>query len=123
MAFSIEARVPHLSNGTIDLGLRLPPRWQVRGGWTKYALRCAMKGILPEEILWDRFKLGFAVPQGRWVERSRNEITAWLNELPAGVPVNVKSLIAGIDRGLGNEPWFWKAISVGLWMRFMNVEV
>ena len=38
---------------------------KLRGWTTKYVLREAMKGILPESILRRR-KMGFPVPLGRW---------------------------------------------------------
>ena len=123
MAFSIEARVPHLSNGTIDLGLSLPPHWQVRQGWTKYALRRAMEGRLPDEILWNRVKRGFAVPQKLWVDKIRAPLKGWLGELPFGSPLKPKAVLTALERGRGGEPWLWRVVSVGLWMRFCEVGV
>jgi asparagine synthase (glutamine-hydrolysing) len=59
MAYRVEARVPLLSVGLVDLALRLPLHWKVRNGWTKYALRAAMGDLLPDEILWCQYKRGF----------------------------------------------------------------
>jgi asparagine synthase (glutamine-hydrolysing) len=65
MAASIESRVPFLDHKLVEYTARLPERMKLRGLTTKYILRRAMKGILPEEIL-SRSKMGFPVPVGAW---------------------------------------------------------
>lgn len=59
MAFSVESRVPHLSKIMLDYALRLPLDWRVRNGWTKFSVRKAMIGKLPDEILWSNQKKDF----------------------------------------------------------------
>jgi asparagine synthase (glutamine-hydrolysing) len=66
MAASIESRVPFLDHRLVELTARMPVRMKLRGKNTKFLLREAMKGILPEEIL-NRPKMGFPVPLGRWL--------------------------------------------------------
>jgi asparagine synthase (glutamine-hydrolysing) len=65
MAASIESRVPFLDHKLVEYTARLPERLKLRGLTTKYILRKAMKGLLPEEIL-SRSKMGFPVPVGAW---------------------------------------------------------
>ena len=122
MAFGVEARVPLLSIGMVDLGLQLPLCWKVRNGWTKYALRVAMEGRLPREIVWSRRKRGFEVPQRRWVEATRAQIGQWLADLPPNSPVSGSELLACIDAGRGGAQWLWRCLSVALWMRFSGVR-
>lgn len=116
MAFSVESRVPHLSNVMLDFALKLPLKWRVRNGWTKYSVRKAMEGRLPSEILWSTKKQGFPVPQKFWVDKLRNDIEKWLTS-NSGVKsiVNTKAIIDAIDNGKGNQPHLWRAISFGLW--------
>ena len=116
MAFSVEGRVPHLSTVMLDFALKLPLKWRVRNGWTKYSVRKAMEGRLPSEILWSTKKQGFPVPQKFWVDKLRNDIAEWLNE-SSGVRsiVNANAIIKAIDKGKGNQPHLWRAISLGLW--------
>jgi asparagine synthase (glutamine-hydrolysing) len=59
MAHSIEARVPFLDYHLIDFLFTLPDHWRINGIWTKYILRQAMKGILPELIRTRMDKIGF----------------------------------------------------------------
>src|SRR5262249_8360011 len=65
MAASIESRVPFLDHKLVEFTAALPDRLKLRGWTTKYVLRKAMKGVLPEPIL-ARPKMGFPVPIGKW---------------------------------------------------------
>jgi asparagine synthase (glutamine-hydrolysing) len=65
MATSIESRVPFLDHKLVEFTCSLPERLKLRGGTTKYILREAMKGILPQQIL-SRPKMGFPVPIAAW---------------------------------------------------------
>ena len=51
MATSIESRVPFLDRDLVDFTTRLPTHMKLRGTTTKYVLRKAMQGIVPEDIL------------------------------------------------------------------------
>ena len=66
MAHSLEARVPFLDRAVVELARRIPPRLRLRHLRTKYMLRRAMAGRLPEPILRQR-KLGFNVPLAGWL--------------------------------------------------------
>ncbi|MHA1185408.1 MAG: asparagine synthase (glutamine-hydrolyzing) [Candidatus Heimdallarchaeota archaeon] len=67
MAFSIEARVPFLDHNLVTYFLALPPSYKIRNGLTKWIFRESMKGITPGEILLRRDKIGFAVPENKWL--------------------------------------------------------
>lgn len=65
MANSLEARSPFLDHHLMEFCARLPSNYKVRGFHTKYILKKALRGILPDEIL-KRGKMGFGVPIGVW---------------------------------------------------------
>ena len=69
MAFSLEARVPLLDHKLVEYGISLPDDLKVRNGWSKYALRQAMRGLLPESVRLRKSKLGFAAPDHSWLSR------------------------------------------------------
>lgn len=73
-AFSLEARVPFLDHRLVEFIFSLPMDQRIRNGWTKYILRQAMKGILPEEIRLRRSKIGFAVPEFDWMVKNKKLI-------------------------------------------------
>jgi asparagine synthase (glutamine-hydrolysing) len=78
MAASIESRVPFLDHKLVEFTARLPERLKLRGWTTKYVLRRAMKGVLPEAIL-TRPKMGFPVPLGAWLRgRYRNVLDEYV---------------------------------------------
>src|SRR4029077_8597455 len=61
MAHSIETRVPLLDHKLVEFAATIPPEMNLRGGTTKYILKRAMQGILPDRII-NRPKQGFAIP-------------------------------------------------------------
>jgi asparagine synthase (glutamine-hydrolysing) len=67
MAHGLEARCPFLDINVVDFVRRIPSSFKLRGGITKYLLRKAVRGLIPDEII-DRPKKGFGVPIGRWFQ-------------------------------------------------------
>lgn len=59
MATSIEARVPFLDHKLVEFSMNIPGSLKAKDGVTKYILKKALRGILPDEII-DRRKIGFA---------------------------------------------------------------
>ncbi len=67
MAFSIEARVPLLDHKLVEFGLSLPDHQKIQGGFSKFAVRQATRGVMPEGVRLRRTKLGFAGADQRWL--------------------------------------------------------
>lgn len=65
MANSLEVRVPLLNRLVVEYAASLPHSFKLHGLTTKFLLRRALEGLLPEAILW-RGKKGFNVPVARW---------------------------------------------------------
>ena len=74
MAHSLEARVPFLDRAVVELGRRIPSRLRLRGFTTKYLLRRAMTGRLPDRVVRGR-KRGFNVPMSAWLAGELREFT------------------------------------------------
>ena len=67
MATSLEARVPLLDQNLIDyVTQEIPTGLKMKGIETKYLLKQALVGIVPNEILY-REKQGFGVPISKWI--------------------------------------------------------
>lgn len=58
MAHSIETRVPFLDEDLVAFALAIPSELKIRNGESKYILKKAAEGILPDEIIYRR-KMGF----------------------------------------------------------------
>jgi asparagine synthase (glutamine-hydrolysing) len=64
MRFSVESRVPFLTLDMVNLLLSMPEEFLVSSsGQTKSVFRAAMRGIVPEDILLRKDKIGFATPR------------------------------------------------------------
>jgi asparagine synthase (glutamine-hydrolysing) len=69
MANSLEARVPLLDHRLAEFACSLPPDLRMRGGTTKYLLKRALRGRVPDDLLRRR-KQGFGVPLESWFSGS-----------------------------------------------------
>jgi len=65
-AVGLEVRAPFLDTDLVTFACQLPASLRIQGMTTKYLLRTAMRGRLPEAIL-NRGKQGFGVPVARWM--------------------------------------------------------
>ncbi|MCA1850019.1 MAG: asparagine synthase C-terminal domain-containing protein, partial [Acidobacteria bacterium] len=122
MAASIESRVPFLDHKLVEYTARLPERMKLRGLTTKYILRRAMKGVLPDEIL-SRRKMGFPVPVGAWFRGPFHRV---VDEYVLGERASargifdhefVRGLVARHDRGEDHSEKLWALVNFEMWLR------
>jgi asparagine synthase (glutamine-hydrolysing) len=66
MAHGVEARAPFLDPDLVALTSAMPSSLKLHGFTTKYVLKRALKGLLPDAII-DRRKQGFGVPLAQWL--------------------------------------------------------
>ena len=78
MAFSIEARVPFLDYRVVEFLAALPLDQKIRGGVTKYVLRQAIRGLVPDAIRCRMDKMGFVTPEEVWM---KNELAPHIIDL------------------------------------------
>ncbi len=121
MAHSLEVRVPFLDKmvfdaaATIPVDLKLPPKSDA----TKYALRQALKSVVPPAIV-NRRKLGFPTPTRVWL---RNEMYSWVRDIlsrsGAGDLINLPYAIELLDahkRGdADNSRKVWTVLIFCIW--------
>ena len=67
MQNSIEIRMPLLDYRLVEYVWSLPQSSKIGNGFTKRILRDAMKGIVPQEILERKTKIGLAAPTANWL--------------------------------------------------------
>jgi asparagine synthase (glutamine-hydrolysing) len=70
MLCSLEARSPFLDIEVVDLARRITASLKQRNGETKWILKRAARGLIPDEII-DRPKKGFGMPIGRWLREQK----------------------------------------------------
>jgi asparagine synthase (glutamine-hydrolysing) len=129
MAASIESRVPFLDHPLMEFAARLPDSMKLRRLTTKYVLRRAMKGFLPEQIL-SRSKMGFPVPVGAWL---RGAYRTLVDEFVLGARATerrqldaayVRELVSRHQRGEGgHDERLWSLLNLEIWQRiFLDSE-
>jgi asparagine synthase (glutamine-hydrolysing) len=99
MAHSLEVRVPLLDQHVVNYVMQLPERLKTRpGGPTKYLLREALRGLLPDTLL-SRPKTGFCLPIDRWMHGPlRDSCQAAIDYLAGNGPLD-----SGEVRSLWND--------------------
>jgi asparagine synthase (glutamine-hydrolysing) len=96
MAVSLECRVPLLDHELVELAARMPEQIKVKHGELKHAMKAALKGILPDEILY-RKKRGFGTPMGAWLKQ---DLAPLLRHLLSSQAIQSRGLFkaAGVQR-------------------------
>lgn len=123
MAASIESRVPFLDHPLVEFMARLPDHMKLHGLTTKYVLRRAMRGRLPDAIL-SRRKMGFPVPLRTWFAGAHGALLDQYVLDPRALnrglfdPVEVRRLVAGHrDGSVNNAERLWTLLNLELWHR------
>jgi len=122
MWHSIEARVPFLDRPFFEYVASLPLDRKLRDGWTKHIFRCAMAGILPENIRLRRTKIGFETPEKNWIQRElRNSLQEFFkSDLAASKFYNADALrkLLGKPALTANETsLIWRVLNLEMWYR------
>lgn len=123
MAHSIESRVPFLDHRLVEFSLGLPDRCKITDGVTKWILREAMRGTLPESVRRRRDKIGFDTPQNEWLRSMAEQISdvllsdrfadrRFIN--PDVIPGTMEKLKYG---GLRDSSAVWRWLNLELWFR------
>jgi len=73
MVTSLEARVPLLDYKMVEFAFSLPENMKLNGKTTKYFMKNALRGILPDEII-DRQKEGFSIPIKNWLKTDLKDL-------------------------------------------------
>jgi asparagine synthase (glutamine-hydrolysing) len=122
MAASIESRVPFLDHKLVEFTARMPRAMKMRGSTTKWILREAMKGILPDAII-DRPKMGFPVPVGTWF-RGRfkhivDEYVLGKRAMDRGIFDRdfVSEMVARHAAGEDHDERIWALVNFEIWQR------
>jgi asparagine synthase (glutamine-hydrolysing) len=129
MAHSVESRVPFIDYRIVEFVLSLPSEYKINDSKTKYILREAMQGILPENIVNRYDKMAFVTPEEIWIRENsldfKNEIADACDRLNGLVDKEeaLKWYEDAINSSQSFNYTFWKLISIGRWIKVFNVEI
>jgi asparagine synthase (glutamine-hydrolysing) len=122
MYWSVESRVPFLTIPMAEFLLSLPESFLIdQKGRTKSVFREAMRGIVPNEILDRKDKIGFATPEKDWLYANdfdlKNQLSH-LYKLPFIKEEELKSTIRDIQTGKKKFDFFsWRLLNFSRWAK------
>jgi asparagine synthase (glutamine-hydrolysing) len=123
MAYGLEARSPLLDQELVALGAALPARFKVRGREKKIALRAALRGVVPDDLI-DRPKQGFQVPMAEWFRTDLRELAEETLLGPAARSRDYlrQDVVAGLlarhlAGGEDNSSLLWSMLTFELWQQ------
>ncbi len=79
--FSIESRLPLMDYRLVEYAAKVPSNLKIKGlSDTKYIYRKILEGVVPNEILYDRPKLGHSVPMKNWLREDAG-VREWVGDI------------------------------------------
>ncbi len=124
MAFSIESRLPFIDHRLVSFIFSLPSNQKIHKGMTKYIMRKALKGKIPESIRTRNNKIGFSTPESSWFRKDMLSYIRDVLDSPVtkkrglyDIP-NLLNLINANASGKVNAGRaIWRALNLELWFR------
>jgi asparagine synthase (glutamine-hydrolysing) len=127
MSCGIEIRSPFIDYRLMELAFSLPDTYKFAGGMTKRLVRQAFASKLPERIIREKVKIGFATPFDSWMKNPtlHNAIASLVSSPEfAGRRVwrgeQVCNRLLGENGSPGSFP-AWRFINVELWARAFSI--
>ena len=125
----MEVRVPFLDTEVIEFASRLPSRFKLHRLTSKYILKKAVAGLLPQSVIRRR-KAGFGAPTRMWLRRDLREMVddllgeESLRRRGLLDSKQVHQLIARDRDGVEvNSYRIWMLLTLELWQRtFMDTR-
>jgi len=115
MAHSVESRLPFLDYRLLELVLGQPTRLLFRDGWSKYILRQAMEGTLPDAVRNRTDKMGYETPTGSLLRRNSPMLRALMERQRDDKVLDVPALERLFDSEALDERLLCSAMSYLSW--------
>ncbi len=123
MATKIEGREPFLDHRLVELVFQFPESLKIKNGTSKYVLKKAVEGLIPDEII-NRRKQGFAAPVTEWLKGelydwSKSEIlNSKLVKEEFLVPSSIEKMFSIHKSGKKNfGQLLWNLLNLSLWYK------
>ena len=125
MGSSLESRVPFLDHTLAEFLFSLPPSFKLHKHLGKYIHRKAMEGIVPNEVIQRKDKVGYLAPgEFFWM---KNEMKAFFENILNSadfknrdiynhhtITKKYKNMLAGKT---GDEKTLWNIMSLEIWFK------
>lgn len=110
-AFGLENRSPFLDYRIVEFAFSLPAEMKIKDSQTKYILRRVAKGIVPDEIIERKYKIGLITPIFQWFSTDLRNWTDLLVERFKKRKIEIKR---GNIRG-EYDRYLYMLVSLELW--------
>jgi asparagine synthase (glutamine-hydrolysing) len=126
-SFGIDNSLPLLDYRLVEYAAKIPSSLKLRGfSDAKYIYKQALKGIVPDKILFDRPKLGHSVPMKNWL-RDRPEVQKWMVEILSDAQFQQRGLFSDgfvqrlihehLQKSHNHSHRLWSLLVLELWFR------
>jgi asparagine synthase (glutamine-hydrolysing) len=129
MTFSIESRVPFLTIPLVEFVGRLPENYLIdANGTSKAVLRQALRGLVPDQLLDRKDKIGFETPERAWLMQLRPWVERTLSDESARHVralrlAEVRSEYDAVCAGRRPFAWqLWRCLNLIRWSQVFEVE-
>lgn len=127
MHYSIESRVPFLTREMAEFMMSLPEDYLIAAdGTTKAIFKKSMRGIVPDEILDRRDKIGFATPEKNWLSLLSHWVEKQLNDAKDLPIFHVNELQKEWQEILVGKKAFdtrvWRWLNLIRWSKIFNLS-
>lgn len=99
MSVGLEVRPPLLDHQVVEFAWRLPERFLIRNGQSKWLLKSVLSRYVPAELM-ERPKMGFGVPLNKWL---RGPLKEWAGDLITSKNYGAGLLAPDVAAQLWNE--------------------
>lgn len=123
MAHGIESRVPFLDHALVEFTATIPADMKFSGGRLKHMLKTAFAGVLPEEVVKRRDKMGFPVPFKEWFQDDLRGFATdiFLNLKDRHRPyINADAVLRNFDKAGRFSRKTWALVSLELWHQLFH---
>lgn len=121
MAFSIESRLPFLDCRLFNLMLSVEDSLKLNSGWSKYILRQALDGILPDLIKDRTTKMGYETPSRRLFFENMEFFSEILSRNSDDEYVDVPNIIRGVNNGSIDDRIMCRIFTFLSWREMFNI--
>lgn len=123
MASSVETRLPFLDYEYVEKVISVSLTEKIKNGYTKVPLRDYMEGLLPDNVIWRKNKLGFPSPTERWFWEIPQDYFMDLLSSPLSEKFfNIEQIRNDYIRKRGDVEMMSKFMLVELWMREFDIK-
>jgi len=118
MAHGLESRVPFLDHPLVEFAATMPANIKFAGGDTKHLLKKTFSGMLPDEIVNRRDKMGFPVPLKEWFAGELKDFVSDIFNSQAAKTrpfFNADAVLANFEKGGRFSRKIWGLMSLEIW--------